>query len=150
MRLIRQPLALPLLMLFLTALPGSASTFEAVSPAYTDAVNQYNTRHYNVAVERLNSVLATQPDHVMSHYYLALSYQALNQIGSARAEYNWINTHAVDARLRHNAQYALTQINQWSQTRAYAGNGNVFQYQASGPMRRRCTISGAGPTMVRT
>ncbi len=114
----------------------SLSVPALAAPAGLDqAVAEYNSRHYAEALFRLQNINRSNPSDAMTHYYMGLSYQALNQIQSAQGEYNWIYAYSKDQRLRYNAYQALQQIQRWSANRAYQGQGNNFARVQGSPYR---------------
>lgn len=117
--------------------PGSAllaSNLTLNQPEYEQAVKDYKERKYSQTISRLRKLHETGQCNDMVHYYMALSYQCLNQIGSARQEYTNLSR-SKSAVLKNNAQRALAALNQWSQHRLYEGNGNNFSRYSSGPAR---------------
>lgn len=108
---------------------------------FSGAVNDYNAHRYGPALTKLAKLEMTNPNNDKIHYYMALSYQGSSQMAAAQQEYSWVAENSSDARLRHNAVTALRSIGQWNLTRAYAGNGNVFQQSQSYVQRARLNFS---------
>ena len=98
-----------------------------------DPVHLYNQRQYASALAKFKELVRKNPKDNKSHYYMALCYQGLNQIRQAQAEYMWVYTNGTDARLKYNSWLAISNIDRWSQHRAYEGQGNVFGYRSNAP-----------------
>ena len=95
------------------------------NPAFDKAVAAYNSRQYSQALSLFQSIISQNPSDAMSHYYMGLCYQYLDQMSSAQREYSWVMDHSNNQSLRGNAQQALQQLSQWGSHREYAGQGNV-------------------------
>lgn len=98
----------------------------AENPALTQAVQDYNAKKYRDAITKLDNLSRSGQANDKSHYYMALCYQAINQMATAKNEYMWVYSNGKDAKLRYNAWQALMSMDKWSQHRAYQGNGNEF------------------------
>lgn len=117
----------------------------AASPASpTKAAQDYKEGMYSQALTELQNELKEQPSNANAHYYSALCYQALSQIGSAKSEYTWVYANAKDNNLRYNSLTGLNQIDKWSVHRKYAGNGNNFD------RGRKGRLGGGGRTRRNT
>lgn len=114
----------------------------AVNPAFSsnvssvkfdDAVKSYKDHKYSQSLTQLQQLHAAGLCNDMVHYYMALDYQAMSQMNSARQEYQKVATGS-NPGLKGYAQAALASLDQWSQHRSYDGNGNVFaRYSSSTP-----------------
>lgn len=113
----------------------------ADSPVLQQAIKDYNSKSYKGALEKLQTLPRTGQGSDKAHYYMALCYQATNQIGPATAEYNTVYRDSKDSTLRYNSAVALQGLQRWGQHRAYAGNGNNFSRAGGGGAVRR---SGGG------
>lgn len=109
----------------------------ADSPVLQQAIKDYNSKSYKTALEKLQTLPGTGPGSDKAHYYKALCYQAINQIGPATTEYNTVYRESKDSALRYNSAVALQGLQRWGQHRAYAGNGNNFARAGGGtPVRQ--------------
>lgn len=93
------------------------------SNPFKEANELIKQRKYTEALAVLNTV---QPQTELSHYYIALCYQYLNQTAKAKTEYMWVYNNGKNPQLRANAGNAYTQISQYQARRTYAGQGNTF------------------------
>lgn len=105
---------------------GGGGVFAADSPVLQQAIKDYNARNYKVALEKLQTLPRAGAGSDKAHYYMALCYQASNQISAATTEYNAVYQSSRDTTLRYNAAVALQGLSKWGQHRSYAGNGNNF------------------------
>jgi hypothetical protein len=117
----------------------------ADNPALTQAVQDYNGRKYRDALTKLDGLSRTGQAGDKAHYYMALCYQGINQMSTARSEYTWVYQRSKDATLRYNAWQALQSLDRWSQHRAYEGQGNSFSRNSpansSGDQYRQATAA---------
>ena len=90
-----------------------------------DAIRSYNEHKYSQSLSQLRQLHIAGVCTDSVHYYMALNYQQLNQISSAKQEYQTV-AKGKTPNLRANAQIALASLDRWSQHRSYEGNGNVF------------------------
>ena len=74
------------------------------SPTFNEGVQAYNHRQYSQALSKFSELERLGQGSELVHYYMALSYQGLNQISMAKAEYSFVSARARDAGLRVNAQ----------------------------------------------
>lgn len=74
------------------------------------AIQAYNQRKYNEAIGQLRGIIASQPGNATAHYYMALSYQGLNQMTMAMKEYEWIANYGNDPTLRGYARQAIRSL----------------------------------------
>jgi hypothetical protein len=118
----------------------NAPSFVSVNQ-YQDAVRAYNAHKYAQALGQLDK-FHQQADfrdpklkhlHELTHYYMGLCYQCLNQVNPAQQQYTWVYQNSKDARLRYNSQVAFQQLNYYQGHRKYAGQGNVFARDSSPP-----------------
>jgi tetratricopeptide (TPR) repeat protein len=123
-----------LLIALLTIAPVLAAPVQPPPPPGFDAaVAEFKARHYRASLEKFKEVQQIAPNHVLTHYYKALAYQAINQIKCAEMEYKWLYQNSKDNKLRYNSWIALKQIEKWSNNRAYTGQGNNFARRRAGP-----------------
>lgn len=98
----------------------------ADNPVLTQAVQDYNGRKYRDAISKLDGLSRAGQASDKAHYYMALSYQGINQMATAKNEYMWVYSKSRDNTLRYNAWQALQSMEKWSQHRSYEGQGNEF------------------------
>lgn len=110
--------------------PAGASSQELQT-----AIQSYNAGRYAEALAQFQAVSRRNGGDALSHYYMGLCYQCLNQVASAKQEYAWVYYYSTDESLRRNAQYALGQLDRYQSKRLYQGQGNNFS-QASAPVAR--------------
>lgn len=108
--------------LLLTAGPAMAVD----NPTLIQAITDYNGRKYKDALTKLEALTRVGQANDKAHYYMALCYQGVNQMSTAKSEYTWVYSNSRDATLRYNAWKALQAMDRWSQHRAYEGQGNDF------------------------
>lgn len=92
-----------------------ASLLLAVIPAmaapnlYAQAVADYNAGKYGQAASAFETLKNQYPNNALTHYYLALSRQALGQMNKAREEYQWVSQYG-DASLKGLATQGLARL----------------------------------------
>lgn len=104
----------------------AAPAFAGDSPVLASAVQDYNQRKYRDALTKLDGLSRGGQANDKAHYYMALCYQGINQMATAKSEYQWVYANGRDATLKYNAWQALKSMDRWSQHRAYSGQGNNF------------------------
>ncbi len=122
-----------ILLILLAAQPLAAL---ASSPVFEQAVQQYKARHYSSAIAGFQAVLKSNPSDQMSHYYMALCYQGVNQISQARQEYEWVTRSGGNPQIRNYAFAGLSNLGKYSPT--------FGRSQVSSPAQ---SFSGAGPKL---
>ncbi|MBY0547498.1 MAG: hypothetical protein K2W95_09415 [Candidatus Obscuribacterales bacterium] len=104
----------------------AAPAFAGDSPVLASAVQDYNQKKYRDALSKLDGLSRGGQANDKAHYYMALCYQGINQMATAKSEYMWVYSKGRDATLKYNAWQALKSMDKWSQHRAYSGQGNNF------------------------
>ncbi len=117
-----QSICLAIGILFSMAGPSLAGE----NPALTQAVQDYNSKKYRDALTKLDGLSRSGKANDKAHYYMALSYQGINQMATAKSEYMWVYSKSADNTLRYKAWQALQSMERWSQHRSYEGQGNDF------------------------
>lgn len=94
----------------------------------TSAITDYNNKNYVGALTQLKALNGSNSEKRQDkvHYYMALCYQAQNQINLARTEYGIVYRNSKDSNLAWNSYKALHTINKWTDHRGYEGQGNNF------------------------
>jgi thioredoxin-like negative regulator of GroEL len=91
-----------------------STTIAALSglPAYADmntAVQKYNAKDYQGALNEFKAVCTKDPKNALSHYYMALCDQCLARVDDAKKEYQWVVDNG-PANLKGQAQTGLSQL----------------------------------------
>jgi len=73
------------------------------------AVADYNAGKYGQAATAFESLKKQYPNNALTHYYLALSRQAMGQMDKARVEYQWVSQYG-DASLKGLAAQGLARL----------------------------------------
>ncbi len=76
---------------------------------FSQAQAEYNNRNYAGALAQFKALQTKYPNNELVHYYLALSNQAMGQIGLAKQEYQWVIDHG-KSNLRGQAEKGLSQL----------------------------------------
>lgn len=130
------------LVLVTTALVLAFSQGTAAAPsAFDQAVQSYKAGRYSQSLAQFQAVSAANPADALSHYYMALCYQGLNQVASATQQYQWVATYSRDPSLRSMAQAGLARLAQYSARRTYGGAQTAVSSGAS-------SVRGAGSSSV--
>lgn len=103
-------------------------------PGIDQAVADYNARRYKEALAKLQDLSRQGKATDTAHYYMGLCYQSLNQIASAKAQYQWLAQNSRDQMIRGRAAEALASVERWSLNRAYSGQGNDFNRSGGGKL----------------
>lgn len=114
----------------LLVLQGASFAGNLTAPKMDEAVKSYRDRQYSQSLAQFKQLHNSGTCNELIHYYMALCYQGMNQIASARTEYMTVMK-GRSAPLRQNAQYALSQIDRWNRHRSYEGNGPSSWQQTS-------------------
>ncbi len=114
----------------------------AGSTGFEQAVQNYKARKFPQALAGFRNELRSRPSDPMTHYYMALCYQGMNQISLAKQEYQIVMA-GNDPRLKNYAASGLTQLGQYKSTYSgYSGSSSKSTLaSASGS-------SGAAPKIV--
>lgn len=113
----------------------------AANPAFDQAVNSYKSGKYSQALSQFETFSKCNPADVMSHYYMALCYQGMNQFALASQQFQWVARYSPESRLRQMAQVGLNQLSQAGGRRNYTPTGYSL-VSAKGPAPTR--VQGAG------
>ena len=101
------------LLIVLTVLLQTAA--EAASPAFDRAVSLYKSKQYAQALTSFQSAAKSNPSDAMTHYYMALCYQSMNQMTQARQEYELVAS-GNNPQLRTYAASGLAQLGKYKPT----------------------------------
>lgn len=127
--------------LVLALLQGAA----AAPSAFDQAVQSYKAGRYSQALAQFQAVSAANPADALSHYYMALCYQGLNQVASATQHYQWVATYSRDPSLRSMAQAGMAQLAQYSARRTYTGAGPAVHTSQSLSGGGGAVLAGTAP-----
>jgi thiol-disulfide isomerase/thioredoxin len=95
-----------------------ASPTQAVPTQFNQAVANYKARKYLKALQGFQQVAKKYPTDAQTQYYIALCYQGMNQVAQAKQHYAWVAQSSRDARLRGQAQLALSQLDHYAAVRS--------------------------------
>lgn len=85
----------------------------------SEAMQLYQSRNYNQALERFKAITQANPRLAMGHYYLALCHQAVGHISQAQGEYQLVMQ--LDRGQLYN--YAAAGLRQLGSARGMSGSG---------------------------
>lgn len=88
----------------------------AADPGFDQAVNEYKARQYSQSLSHFRALSTKYPADAQTRYYMALCYQATNQISMAKSQYEWVASNSRDPRLQGYAQSALGQLGKYAST----------------------------------
>jgi thiol-disulfide isomerase/thioredoxin len=105
-----------LLVLFSILFANFGISVLASNKNFDIAIAKYKKGNYAEALSMFKGLSRTNADNIITHYYLALCYQSLNQLGKASEEYNYVYKYAKDKSLKASALYALGQISEYKKS----------------------------------
>jgi thiol-disulfide isomerase/thioredoxin len=88
---------------------GSEQQSVAAPPSYAQAVKDYNSGNYTVALSEFSQMKAAYPYNALVRYYIGLCEQSLGHLPQAKFEFIFVSQNG-DAKLKANAQSALAQL----------------------------------------
>jgi thiol-disulfide isomerase/thioredoxin len=89
----------------------------AAPASYTQAVADFQSKRYAQALSGFQTASRANPSDPMCHYYMALCYQYLNQVGYSTQEYQWVAANSRDPRLKAQAQSGLAGLQRYQSAR---------------------------------
>ncbi len=92
--------------LFVHSLPATG----AAESSLEKAIFAYNKKQYAESAAQFKSICEAQPSNEIAHYYLALSYHALQRRREALQEYNWLLKNGSSDTIRNNAQLGIKSL----------------------------------------
>lgn len=106
-------------------------TAKPLPPAYYEAVKAFNGGKYKDALGQFQHLdeFGFCCDKV--HYYIAQSYQGMNQTAPAALNYEWVCMYSKDPTLTYYSQMALNNLSYYRGHRTYAGQGNNISHVAT-------------------
>ena len=112
---------------------GCKSTVAAPA-SFEQATKDYAAGRYSLALSEFDAFKAAYPNNIMVHYYCGLCSQALNKLGQAKAEYEFVAKYDT-GRLKPLALAALAQFGKLKGTQiamAPSGGGSAASSSAGG------------------
>jgi tetratricopeptide (TPR) repeat protein len=82
----------------------------AKNPAIQKGIEAYNAKSYAEALSFFEPASKAAPKDELVHYYLGLTYQALNRNADAEREYGWNYRNGKDADLKYKSWQGLTSV----------------------------------------
>ena len=104
----RKALALALLVSISAAV---VPAFSASPPSFKQATTDYQAGKFQVALIEFEKFRESYPTNLMVHYYEALCYQGLNQLESARTEFQYVIENDDSGTLKAKAEAGLKRVN---------------------------------------
>ena len=95
-------------------------------PAFGEAVGKFNAGKYKEALAGFQHLDESGFCCDKVHYYIAQSYQGMNQTAPAALNYQWVCMYSKDPTLNYYSQVALNQLAYYQGHRTYNGQGNYF------------------------
>lgn len=121
---------------------GSLPVYSA-SPAFDQAVADYKARRYSAALTGFQTIAAKSPTDALSHYYMALCYQGMNQISLAKGQYEWVTANTRDPALLSYAQTGLATLSKFPTSFAGSSTPAPAAGRATSPI-----AAGGGPKVT--
>ena len=110
---------------------------------FKTAKSSYDAGKYPQALAEFKELKGSYPNNELVHYYLALCYQATNQMQLAKNEYEWVSTRGRTG-LKAQAAKGLQQLSGLRSPSSSGGSPPVAIASAAG-----ATAPGAGGTKVK-
>lgn len=114
------------------------------NPAFIRASETYKEGRFSDALKQFDYLDKNGLCCDMTHYYIALCYQRMNQVGPALDHYQSVVAYSADPRLRQYAQTAFDQLSHYKAHRTYEGQGNNFSRFGGGSRYGGGRPSGGG------
>lgn len=116
---------------------------QAATP-YAQAISDFQARKYAQALSGFQNASRSNPSDPLCHYYMALCYQYMNQVGLACKEYQWVASNSRDLKLKAQAQAGLTQLSRYQSQRAQSGSSSTGAKGAGTNSNLRSGSAGPG------
>jgi thioredoxin-like negative regulator of GroEL len=110
----------------------------ALPQSYSQGVQAYNAHQFKQALGYFSDAERTAPSSPEVHYYLGLCYQSMNQMATARQQYEWVAHQTANPMLRGQAGAALQQLSR------YAASAQSQAPQEQAPAK---AVVAAGPKL---
>lgn len=114
----------------------------AANPVFDQAVQNYKAKRYSQAIAGFQTFSQANPSDAMSHYYMALCYQGMNQMALAKQQYEWVSANARDPNLRSYAATGLSGLGKIKSTFTPSNSGPVIPASFSRPGSGAVSIAG--------
>jgi len=116
------------------------------APAQTsaEAIQLYKDGKYGPALKAFEAVDQKEPKNAMTHYYIALCCQGMNQTARALAEYQWVADNCNNKALKAAALKGIDSVSRYktardSQVRASAANAEAAAAKKAGADKTAAT-----------
>jgi thiol-disulfide isomerase/thioredoxin len=96
----------------LTVLAFLSCTAAMASPAFDQGLSLYNEAKYVEAAQLFQQDLSENPNDVLSHYYLALSFHCLGHLPEAYSQYIWVSQSSTDPEIQKRVNFGLHSLAQ--------------------------------------
>jgi tetratricopeptide (TPR) repeat protein len=104
----------------------------AAPASFQQAVADYNSGKYTLALSELDGYKAMYPTNALVHYYSALCHQALNHLDQAKTDYQYVAEHG-DARLQSMSRTAIDQLSRVHSQMSFSGASAAPAVSSSAP-----------------
>ena len=99
---------------------------------FQQALGDFQAKRFSQALSKFQTISRENRSDILSHYYIALCYQNMNQVALALPEYQWVATYSKDPSLRSKAQAGAAQLARYQSTRNDSSPSS--SYSAFDPM----------------
>lgn len=103
----------------------------AAPAGFDDGVKAYNARQYANALARFQQAARVAPTDPLTHYYMGLSYQGLNQFSLAKQQYEYVYATSKNNGLRASCSAALASLSRY-QSQKITGSGYAIASASAG------------------
>jgi hypothetical protein len=103
-----------------------SSPAKALPQEYYLAIKAFNDGKYKDALGQFQHLDENGHCCDKVHYFIAQSYQGMNQTVPAQMHYEWVSSYSHDPVLKYYSDVALDRLSYYRGHRTYAGNGNNF------------------------
>jgi len=108
------------------AKPNGHTLTKPLPPEYSEAVKDLNAGKYRDALDKFQHLDGSGYCCDKVHYYIAQTYQGMNQTVPAEMNYEWVYYYRKNPTLRSYAQSAIQTLSYYQGHRTYRGQGNNF------------------------
>lgn len=91
---------------------------EAASQEFQAAMADFQAKRYSQALQGFQSIGRSNRSDILSHYYIALCYQNMNQVALATQEYQWVARYSKDPGLVAKAKAGAAQLSRYQSVRS--------------------------------
>jgi len=83
---------------------------QAAPSGFAEAVQSYKAGKYSQALSQFQAIRGPE---ALTHYYMAICLQNLNQVTLAKQHYQWVAVYGTDPALKRNAAIGLAQLSKY-------------------------------------